>query len=213
MSAARRPVIGFEAVGQLVATPRTNRLPSLAGQDGSGGAGGACRHGRSALDTLTPAHIDYGVYRSYRVSYSRRHAGQRHPLYFARISARASSVSETLLHQHPERDSSHSNGCPHDSQVPGFLISGPAAPHSSVGMSVVSQAYQSAKRIAGSRFKGFKGSVLGSRVRLWVQGFGCGFKGSVVGSRGWLDRAVWDDGRSSARPAALAGRRDCGSRR
>ena len=61
--------------------------------------------------------------------YCFRQAGHRQPSYFDRISARAASVSLALLHQHPDSDSSHAKGCPHDSQVPGFLMMGPEGPH------------------------------------------------------------------------------------
>jgi len=46
-------------------------------------------------------------------------------VYLARSSARAASVSSTLLHQHPASEISHANGCPHASQVPGRLRTGP----------------------------------------------------------------------------------------
>jgi hypothetical protein len=42
---------------------------------------------------------------------------------------RAASVNWTLLHQQPDSDSSHANGCPHDSQVAGRLTTGPDRLH------------------------------------------------------------------------------------
>ena len=61
--------------------------------------------------------------------YCFRQFWQRQFEYFARIPARAASVSATLLHQQPVSDSSHANGCPHDSQVPGRLTVGPDRLH------------------------------------------------------------------------------------
>ena len=64
-----------------------------------------------------------------RSAYCFRQAGHRQRSYFERISARAASVSVTLLHQQPDSDSSHANGCPHDSQCDGRLTIGPDRLH------------------------------------------------------------------------------------
>jgi hypothetical protein len=44
------------------------------------------------------------------------------------MRVRASVESATRLHQQPDADSSHANGCPQDPHVSAFFSTGPAGP-------------------------------------------------------------------------------------